>query len=346
MGKIYGQLQDRAREKLIPFDVMYEVTYGCNLKCLHCYNVPDPTRKEMSAEEAVEVLGQLAEAGAFMLTFTGGEALSRPDFFDIAAAAKKLGFAMCLISNGSLITEEAADRLAELKFTDVSVTMYSRNPEKHDAVTRRPGSCENSMEGMKRLIKRGVKTTLRSVIMKPNREEYMELIKFAEENGVRYLVDPHLSPRQDGSADNQAAQVAEPDMEKVYSEEKMNFSLDSFPRDGFPNPDCDAGRSVCAIDPYGNLLPCIQLPMVLGNLMEKPFKEIWHDSEKVKELRNVSRAIMEDECLSCGYGNYCLRCTGLAYLEGHGLLGKSDSACASARIIKKITTAGKSGAKL
>lgn len=342
MGKIYGELQARAREKLIPFDVMYEVTYGCNLKCIHCYNVPDLERKEMSTKEALGALEQLAAAGAFMLTFTGGEALSRPDFFQIAAGAKKLGFAMSLISNGSLITDETADQLAALKFTDVSVTMYSRNPEKHDAVTRLPGSCENSMAGMKRLIERGVKTTLRSVIMKPNRDEYMKLISFAEENGIRYLVDPHLSPRQDGSRDNMQAQVETPAMTEVYREEKMNFSLDSFPRNGVPDPDCDAGRSVCAMDPYGNLLPCIQMPIILGNLLEQPFHEIWHNSKAIIELRNISRGIMK-ECLSCVDGNYCLRCTGLAYLEGHGLLGRSDSACASAKIIRSLFEENKTG---
>lgn len=335
MGKIYGQLQDMARGKLIPIDVMMELTYGCNLKCVHCYNAPDPSKKEMTASEILGILGQIADAGGLMLTFTGGESLSRSDFFEIAAGAKKLGFSLSLISNGSLIDRDAAARLAEICFTDVSVTLYSMDPARHDAVTRRPGSWEKSFAALNHLADSGVKTTVRSVIMKPNHEGYQELISFAKEKGIRYLVDPHISPKQDGNRAPLDGLIDRRKMADVYLNDDMNFSLDAFPRDGFPDPDCDAGRSICAIDPYGNIMPCIQLPTPLGNLLERSFMDIWHNSEEAKKLRSIGREQMT-ECLSCDLGSYCLRCTGVAALEGNGLLGRSDAACASARIVRDL----------
>ncbi|MFH1538807.1 MAG: radical SAM protein [bacterium] len=332
MLETYAQVQDCAREERIPFDVMVELTYGCNLRCAHCYNAPDGSQREISAEEFAGILGQIAAAGGFMLTFTGGEALTRPDFFEIAARAKRLGYAMSLISNGTLITDDVADRLAALHFADVSVTLYSTDPETHDSITRTPGSQRATVGAIERLRSRGIKVSMRSVIMRKNFQGYEALIRFAEERGIRYLIDPNVSVRQDGDRSPLKYQLDAESMVPIYADRRINFSLEGFPREDSPQPDCDAGRSICSVDPYGNLYPCIQLPIKFGNMLEEPFDRIWNESEEARRLRGINRRQMA-ECLGCKLSGYCMRCTGVAYLEGHGLVGRSDSACATAKIM-------------
>lgn len=335
MGSIYAQLQDTARDKLLPLDVMYETTYRCNLRCEHCYNAPSETLKEMTTAEACRALEQIAAAGGFILTFTGGEPLARPDFFEIAAAAKSYGFALALISNGTLIGDAAADALAALRFTDVSVTLYSMNPGIHDAITRAPGSQQRSAAALERLRARGIKTTMRSVIMKKNVEGYRELVDFAEARGIRYILDPGVSPRSDGDPAPLACGIGDRDLAGVYADELIKYPIDDMPRQGVMRADCDAARSICHIDPYGNIHPCIQLPIKLGNVLEQSFEEIWFHGETGKKLRDAGNAITA-ECQGCGLAGYCLRCSGMAFLEGRGFTGRSPSACRTAAILRDI----------
>ena len=338
MGRIYGQLQDTARHRLVPFDTMFEVTRRCNLNCAHCYNPPDRDAPEMDTAQACAALDALAAAGGFMLTFTGGEALARPDFFDIAAHARSLGFALTLISNGTLIDRPAARRLAATGFADVSITLYGADTEPHEAVTRTPGSHARTLHGIRNILDAGLHPTLRSVIMKQNRGQHEPLIAFARKHGMRQLIDVHVSPRQDGDRHPMQWQLPEHELRPLYEDGRLNLSFDGLPRQGPPRPDCDAGRSVCSICPDGTVYPCIQMPIPLGNIARQHFERIWH-GHTAQRLRAVSQG-EPAQCNACDISGYCLRCSGAALLEGNGLLGPSPSACAGARVIASIMRHG------
>ena len=119
-----------AREK-IPLVCHFDLTYQCNLNCIHCYVVRED-RPELSTSEIKDILGQLAQVGTLYLTFSGGEIFTREDFFQIAEYARKLHFALRLMTNGTLIDEQVADRVAALYPDQVSVSIYSTTPEIHN----------------------------------------------------------------------------------------------------------------------------------------------------------------------------------------------------------------------
>lgn len=85
----------------IPLGGSFELTFRCNLRCVHCYcnlkpNDQDEIEKELATEEVFNILDQVAEAGCLWLLITGGEPLLRPDFLEVYTYAKKKGFIITL----------------------------------------------------------------------------------------------------------------------------------------------------------------------------------------------------------------------------------------------------------
>ena len=99
--------------KDIPISCQFDLTYHCNLNCIHCYIVKNDI-PELKTSQIKNILKQLARAGILFLSFSGGEILTREDFFEIAEYARKLHFSLNLKTNGTLIDEEIADKIAAL----------------------------------------------------------------------------------------------------------------------------------------------------------------------------------------------------------------------------------------
>src|SRR5215472_8390091 len=107
------EVNSKARRLGIPLNAHVDITYRCNERCQHCYLDHEDTG-EMSTEEIRNVLGQLAAAGAFFLTISGGEPLLRRDCFEILAYARQLSFNVKLKTNALLIGQQQAAQLREL----------------------------------------------------------------------------------------------------------------------------------------------------------------------------------------------------------------------------------------
>jgi len=97
-------LEERALDRCVPLRAIVELTYRCNLRCVHCYTVGRAGERELGTEEVRGILDQLAGEGCLYLTFTGGEILLREDFFALAAYARRKRFALRLFTNGSFLT--------------------------------------------------------------------------------------------------------------------------------------------------------------------------------------------------------------------------------------------------
>ena len=115
MGKIdsFGSFINKAAVNFFPLACLFELTYRCNLSCKHCYVVSKKT-KELSKLEVFAILRQLKDMRCLNLIFSGGEILTRKDFFAIAAYARKLNFNIILYTNGTLIDAKTADKIREM----------------------------------------------------------------------------------------------------------------------------------------------------------------------------------------------------------------------------------------
>jgi MoaA/NifB/PqqE/SkfB family radical SAM enzyme len=130
----------RALELGLPIKAQLDLTYRCNERCVHCY-LDHEDHGEMSTAEIRGVLGQLADAGTFFLTISGGEIFMRPDLFEILEHARDLRFSIKLKTNAVMVRAAKAARLAALGIESVDVSLYSHVAETHDAITKLPHSC-------------------------------------------------------------------------------------------------------------------------------------------------------------------------------------------------------------
>ena len=147
MSVLMQEMSDRALRLGVPLSVQLDLTYRCNENCVHCYLDHDD-HGEMTTVEIKHLLKEMAEAGVFILTLSGGEIFMRKDFFEILECARALTFCIKLKTNAVLIGERQAARIRDLGVESIQVSIYSHRPEVHDAITKVPGSLRRSIRAL------------------------------------------------------------------------------------------------------------------------------------------------------------------------------------------------------
>jgi len=325
------EMNERAFELGVPLGVHLDVTYRCNERCAHCYLDHDD-HGEMTTTEIKRILDQLAEAGTFFLTLSGGEVLMRRDFFDILEYARRLLFNVRIKTNGVMIRESEARRIRELGVEQVQISIYSRRPEIHDAITKLPGSLQKSVRAIRFLKSHGLKVAIANVLMTANLGEHTGVHALARELGVTYTLDPTITPKIDGDESILRMRIPAKELNAVFHTADLVGSVEEFCAppppagddimEGYP---CSAGHTACYITPYGDVFPCVQFPLPSGNLRRQSFLDIWRNSHQLKEVRSI-RAKDLPVCSTCRHVGTCTRCPGLAYMEGN-MRGPSTADC-------------------
>src|SRR5262245_55916239 len=198
MSALLQELSTKAFRLGVPMGVQLDRTYRCNERCVHCY-LHHNDHGEMTTAEIKHLLDEMADAGVFILTISGGEIFMRRDFFAILEHARALTFCVKLKSNAVMIHEHEAARIKELGVESVQVSIYSHRPEVHDAITLLPGSLKRSIDGIRFLKSQGIKVTIANVLMTENAQDYKAVNALAEELGVKCTLDPTVTPMMDGN---------------------------------------------------------------------------------------------------------------------------------------------------
>jgi AdoMet-dependent heme synthase len=329
MGALSDLVVDKSVAGAIPLSAHVDLTMRCNELCVHCYRVLEE-RPELTTTEVKALLADLARAGTLYLTFSGGEIFLRPDLFELIAEAKRLRFDLRLKTNALLVTEERARRLRELGVRQVDVSIYSVEPDVHDAVTRIPGSLARSLAAIERLVALGVRVKINCPLMRSNVGGYRAVRALAQRLGVPCGFDPMISARNDGDTAPVLLRIGRADLKRVLADPALNPAPRpaSSPavRLDLDEPLCGAGHNACYVSAYGDVTPCVALPIVCGNIRETPFAEIWRDSHDMRRVRSI-RVRELHTCSGCTASAFCTRCPGQALVEDGDLYGPSSAAC-------------------
>jgi radical SAM protein with 4Fe4S-binding SPASM domain len=168
-----------------PFLVVWDFTHKCNLNCKHCYsNSGKVQEEELTTKEALAVVDQLADCGVTAVAFSGGEPLSRKDFFEVANHAVKRGLYVSVATNGTLVTKENVQKLKQTGVHYVEISIDGASAKTHDAFRGVPGAFDGAVSGLKNCVEADLCVCIATTATKSNLEEMPAIITLAEEIGA------------------------------------------------------------------------------------------------------------------------------------------------------------------
>jgi len=329
-SRFSGLIHERYLGKRAPVEVSIEVTHRCPLECLHCYNnlpMADTNARssELTFQEHCRLLDELRDAGCLWLLYTGGEIFARKDFPGIYKEAKKRGFLITLFTNGTMITPNIADMLAEWRPFAIEITLYGATRETYEALTQIPGSYERCLRGIQLLRDRKVPLKLKTVPTTVNRHEVYEMQRMAEEDfGVEFKFDPLINPRIDCSASPLGVRLTPEEVvaldyhDAKRREEYRRLVSHDLAKDETASRDtehvytCGGGISACAIDPTGKLSICVISHQQSYDWRNGSFQEGWDGF--LWETRQKKRT-RPSRCDHCRIQSLCSMCPANGELE-------------------------------
>jgi radical SAM protein with 4Fe4S-binding SPASM domain len=257
---------------------------------------------------------------------TGGEPLLRKDLFEILSLFASLGWAASLLTNGTLIDEEKARRLADL-VDGVQVSI--EGPETVHEAIRGKGSFRAATDGIERLLKYKVPVTLNVTLSRLNVNYLPDIIDLGREMGVRRIGFSRLVPRGRGKGLRQSM-IESRRLEGVYRSilglgdaaleintgDPIAGLIDSKNADDKGDVafgGCAAGMSGLTLLPDGTLTPCRRLPIPIGNVQREPIRRVWAASPVLNRLRD--RKSYTGRCRYCPHWAICRGCRAIAYAD-------------------------------
>ena len=203
--------------------IFWEVTKGCNLRCIHCRatatELSSPT--DLPTARAIEIIKQIADFGNPILVLSGGEPLYRHDIFDLARFATDRGLRVALATNGTLVTKQVAKRVVEAGIKRVSISLDGADSLTHDTFRGIPGAFDAAVYGMKNLQEVGMSVQINMTIAKHNAKQLPAVLDLSRRLGADALHTFLLVPVGCG-VDIAAEQMVSP---QEY-EEMLNWFYD------------------------------------------------------------------------------------------------------------------------
>ncbi|MCR4620247.1 MAG: radical SAM protein [Paludibacteraceae bacterium] len=335
---------DAVKENSLIFDAVFELTYRCSEKCIHCYN-PGATRNdneesgrgnltELSLEDYKRIIDEMYDEGLVMVELTGGDPFSNKYVWEIIDYLFNKDVAIRVLTNGqNLVGNE--NRLANYYPFEVQFSVYSDSPEVHDQITRTKGSWKKTMNVMKKLNTLSVPLDIACPLMQPNLKSYRGIKRIADSLNATIGVDIKITDSIDGDTcathhlrlnPEQLEAVLMDDivlMHTTISEiNEINTKHDIVP-DGAP---CNAAINAFCINPNGNLTPCCTFHYVLGNLKKESFRDIVVDNNYIKWWKNL-KVSQYEECYTHDYCDYCVMCAGNNFNETGDILKAGENNC-------------------
>lgn len=299
----------------------------CHLSCEHCYEseATHPKAARLSLADYDRVFDELATLGVLYLSLTGGEIFLRGDLFDIVALGRVKRFAVRLYTSGTLIDEARADRIRDLRVSEVQVSLYSADAEVHDRFVGVPGAHAKTVRALRLLRERGVLTVAKTLPLDINIDALERLAELARGLGADFRIDPRLHPRTSGDRAPMAHQASTQELRDRLLSRPQLYSVacgrgveSMRGTDAVRDPAdtlCAAARDVISLAADGGVLPCASFPVAGGNVKEHSLVEIWRRSALFHELRATTFGDMSG-CQTCTVKASCDPCMAYALIEG------------------------------
>jgi heme b synthase len=343
--------QDTHAAALHPRLIFWELTTGCNLRCIHCRASASELMSpdDLNYAESCRVIDQIAEYAPLILVLSGGEPLWRRDVFDLARRAHRKNIRVALATNGTLVDETMAERIQTAGIQRVAVSLDGVEAATHDRFRGVPGAFDAALHGLKLLKRLGVSTQINTTVTRHNAHQLPQMLSLAESLGVDafhlFLLVPvgcGLTIAEEQAIRGEEAEeiltwfyrrstetalelkaTCAPHYYRIVREQRADARRAGVPLAPLPShgahmhgmnamtKGCLAGSGVCFVSHQGEVYPCGYLPVSAGNLRHDSFREIWEHAAIFERLRQVDN--LEGKCGCCEFRNVCSGCRARAY---------------------------------
>jgi heme b synthase len=285
------------------------------------------------------LLDGIAEVGQPIVILTGGEPLLRPDIFEIASYGTRKGLRMVMAPNGTLITESIAEKLARAGIQRISISLDGPTKESHDEFRGVNGAFEGAIRGIKLAKAAGIEFQINTTVTKANLGEIPRIQELAVQLGAvahhifllvptgrgKYILDQEITAEQYERTLNwfydqrentplQLKATCAPHYYRILrqraKEEGKTVTFETHGLDALTRG-CLGGTGFCFVSHRGVVQPCGFLDVDCGNVTQKPFAEIWNNSDVFQSLRNFDN--LKGKCGKCEYRKVCGGCRARAY---------------------------------
>ena len=343
--------------------VIWNLIRRCNLNCIHCYSLSADVDfpGELSTDEVFAVMDDLRAFRVPVLILSGGEPLLRPDIFQISARAKRMGFYVGLSSNGALIDEPMADRIAAVGYDYVGVSLDGIG-EVHDRFRRQAGAFDKSIRGMRCCRERGIKVGLRFTVTERNVESLPAMLDLMEQERIDKFYLSHLVYAGRGNrhrGDDAHHRTTREVMDLLFERCRRHVEAGRDTEFVTGNNDADgvyflqwvqarfpkraehirlkleawggnaSGVNVANIDNLGNVHPdTFWWHYSLGNVKQRPFSQIWQDvSDPIMAGLKAKPRAIGGRCGACRHFAICGGNTRVRAMQLTGDPWAEDPAC-------------------
>ena len=333
------------RAKKILHSAFFELTPLCNFTCPFCYARVSPEQLKERGEKILRfdywkrIIDELIEMKTHSVSFSGGECTLHPDFVKLYRYVYDKGLSISIFTNGSAITDEILQMFSEYPPASIQITMYGSTPEKYKLVCGKAEYYDRVVNNIKRLKNAGLNLTLQFTANKDNLEDLEPISDIAFElnvpfrhtmeylnyrrcdddiiseniadrkeylNILKRIIDKQHKAKDDVNVENEATQKFVP--QKVPVVEK--------------GITCGAGRSGCAFNYKGEMLPCISLDAIKVKVAGRKIADCW--KELVEKCSEVPRLV---ECTNCIHNTHCRTCIAFHYNDTHEFGKPSPRLC-------------------
>lgn len=314
----YAMFNSLAEKHKFPARVMFELTYKCNFKCVHCYVAPDRRKKELTTEQVFLIFDQLKEAGVFHIGFTGGEPFLRKDIFDIFDYAKNCGFRISIFTNGYLINKNIAKRIASLgtSLNRIDVSVLGATKKTFEKITGKRNSFSPVMRALQWLREEKLVVQIKTILLSLNKHEFLKIKKLAEREKCLIRYSQTLSRKTDGSISPLQYQVEPSEIYKIRNilaadngGARVELQANAPGRKSLFR--CGAGKTEVTINPYGEINFCPEIHYPAYNILKTSFNQCWGKLKKLAEDIEMSQKL---PCRRCSLAAFCHWCPAKAWL--------------------------------
>jgi MoaA/NifB/PqqE/SkfB family radical SAM enzyme len=265
----------------IPFQVTLSLTDRCVFRCRHCHRPApgDGPLPEMTTDEVRSAIDQIRKLGAYMVIFTGGEPLLRPDIHEIIRHARRHHLTTHIQSTGWTVDRRSALALKRAGLHRFAVSLDDADPRLHDEIRGLPGAQRRALDAIGHMREAGIHVIVNCCVSKrlmvPDARGttgFDKVLALARAHGAAgFLVLGFVAAGRSEGAFGQVLDAS--DSAEIRRYQRLTFFRLEF---ASARTNCEAYRKLLLyIAPDGRVTPCPYVPFALGTLREEPLEALW-----------------------------------------------------------------------